>query len=86
MLKVKIELLEIENKYLLTSMEKMDKHTRKNNVILSGIPMEKEESLREVVKNIGNAVNDVCAVHRLSSKAPTMRFWYNLIIEILKMS
>ncbi len=33
-------------------MEKMEKHTRKNNVILSGIPMEKEESLREAVKKL----------------------------------
>ncbi len=70
----RIESLEKENEWLHTRTEGIEAHTRKNNIVLSGLPVTEREDLRMVVKKLAEKMEikinetDICAIHRLPSR------------------
>ncbi len=74
-LKKKLEQLEIENEILGERLDLLEQHTRKNNLIINGLPLTPREDLREIIGKLGEEVeveiknSDICAVHRLPSRS-----------------
>jgi hypothetical protein len=69
-----IEELYRENDELKYRLDRMEQYSRKDNVIIYGVPWENEENLREKVKEIGEKMNtklndhDFHDIHRLYSR------------------
>ena len=73
-LKVKIEALTIQNQTLNSVVNELHQYSRKNNVIINGVPVTENEDMRKVANEVASALNvtlqeyDICAVHRLPSR------------------
>lgn len=75
-----LERIREENSDLNRRIEELEQYSRKNNIIISGIPkkeMEREEELMERVKEIAEKLkvkletHDICALHRLPTRKKT---------------
>jgi hypothetical protein len=74
LLKKKIAKLEEEKDATIRRLNEAEQYSRKNNVIITGLPREPRENLREKVTKVAEKLNvklyeyDICAAHRLSNK------------------
>lgn len=72
-LELRTEVMDLkqENKILKSNINQIEQYSRKNNVIVNGIPEEKGENIREIIKAIADVLDvsvhnyDICAAHRL---------------------
>lgn len=75
----KNETLHAQNKNLKTQVNDLEQYTRRNNVVLTGVPETAEENIHEVVKKCGKSVGvlihekDIDVVHRMPAKNPTCK-------------
>ncbi len=66
-----------ENRMLKNQIETMEQYSRKNNVIIQGIPQTQGEDVRKIVKTLGEKLeikineSEVAAAHRLPVKRDT---------------
>ena len=73
-LKSKVEHLSNQNKILTESVNDLQQYSRKDNLIINGIPTVENEDVREQVKLVAKALNivlhdsDICTAHRLPSR------------------
>ncbi|XP_065224327.1 uncharacterized protein LOC135848355 [Planococcus citri] len=76
-MKEDIDYLIEENKWLRSHFNDLEQYSRKPNIIVSGIPVQKDEDLYNVMKTLGKELEvtlqeyDIVAVHRLPSKSDT---------------
>lgn len=74
LLKKKIAKLENEKYATIRRLDEAEQESRKNNSIITGLPREPGENVREKVTRVAEKLNvklyeyDICAVHRLSNK------------------
>lgn len=70
-LKSKVEHLTNENAALKTSVKNLEQYSRKNDVIINGIPKVENEEVTEIVYKVADALGvqlneyDICNAHRL---------------------
>ena len=78
--------LKEENRQLANAVNSLEQYSRKNNVIINGIPYTQDEDIRKVVKNLihklGVDINlyNICAAHRLptrDNKTPAVIVQFN---------
>lgn len=73
-LKKKVTELEGENENTRRRLEEAEQYSRINNVIITGIPQEPDEDLKEKITELAEKLGvklyeyDICATHRLSKK------------------
>ncbi|XP_065223980.1 uncharacterized protein LOC135848117 [Planococcus citri] len=72
--KNRLQDLEEENSELWNKIEEMEQYSRKNNIIINGIPYQEDENLHTIIKNLGDKLEtnvsegDINATHRLPTK------------------
>ncbi|XKL66272.1 hypothetical protein PGB90_009692 [Kerria lacca] len=78
-LKEEIAELKAVNKELRTRMDDIDIYSRKNNVLISGIPATKEENVKETIYSLAEHLQvevqefQIVATHRLPSRIVFVR-------------
>ncbi len=96
-LKAEIQTVKEENVTLKLQLENLEQYSRRNNLIISGIPTNQNENIREITKNLAKIWNveiqnyDIVAAHRLYSrtKIPDIIIKFNnreKVVEMIKKS
>lgn len=73
-LKLNVGDLAYQNSVMFKRLNELEQYTRRENVIISGIPAEKGENVRQIVKNVAAKLDvemddqDISTCHRLSNK------------------
>ncbi len=76
---LKTEVKELKNKLsqMQDEVDNLEKCSRKNNILIQGVPCSEEENVCNIVKSLGTSVGmqihdyNLCAVHRLPAKNET---------------
>lgn len=76
-LRKRIEVLEDEKGKIKKRLSESEQYSRRENIIITGVPREQKENLRKLVNQIAEMLNvrlfeyDICTTHRLSNKGDT---------------
>lgn len=71
---VEIQEIQEENKQLRKKIENLEQYSRRSNLIISGVPLKKEEKIKEIIKKLAEKWDidlhdyDIMAAHRLRTK------------------
>lgn len=70
----KVDKLTEKNKQLMDAVNNLEQYSRKNNVIINGIPWSENEDIKEIIHNLADKLQvdlnpyNICAAHRLQSR------------------